>query len=123
MEDFNITYDNEMKDVSIANLAICVCAANGARRTTGVNRLGSTPTENVTKKLFKKEPISKGIKISQHKNGVNVEVYLIVDYGSDILSVAWDVQKNVKEEIENITEKKVGKVNIHIQGVDLPRQD
>ena len=120
MDDFNLTYDQNSNDLTIANQVILVCAYNAAKKTKGVSRLVHSVGENVTRKILKKEPLTKGIKVSQSKNGVNIDVFVIVEYGYKILTVAWDLQKNIKKEVEEITEKEVANVNVSIQGVDLP---
>ena len=47
----------------------------------------------------------------------------MVDYGVKIPVVAWDVQTNVKEELEIMTSRPVLAVNIHVQGVEEPKEE
>ena len=61
----------------------------------------------------------KGIKISQSDEGITIDIYVIVEYGVKIPAVAWDIQENVKKEVEDITDFPVKAVNIHVQGVRL----
>ncbi len=120
MDDFNITYDQKTKDLSISNRIISICAYNAASKTKGVHRLVKNKTENVTSKIFRKESLTKGVKVTQNKEGINIDLYIIVEYGLEILTVAWDVQTNVKNRVEEMTDKTVAKVNVYVQGVDLP---
>lgn len=69
------------------------------------------------KTILGKESLSKGIKINQSEEGVSLDVYVIVDYGVKIPVVAWDIQTNVKNELETMTDRPVLAVNIHVQGV------
>jgi uncharacterized alkaline shock family protein YloU len=45
-------------------------------------------------------------------------MYIKVYYGVKIPSVAWDLQRNVKREVETMTDKSVMAVNVHVQGVE-----
>jgi uncharacterized alkaline shock family protein YloU len=50
---------------------------------------------------------------------VNLDVNIIIKYGANIPQVAWAVQNEVRRAIEDMTGKKVGAVNILIQGVSM----
>ena len=75
-------------------------------------------TNTLFKTIRKKEILSKSIKVDQSDDGVTLDVYVVVEYLAKIPQIAWDIQKNVKREVENITEKKVLAVNVHVQGVE-----
>lgn len=38
-------------------------------------------------------------------------------------AVAWDIQENVKNEVQEMTELKVTAVNIHVEGVEIPAEE
>lgn len=46
-----------------------------------------------------------------------------MDYGVRIPEVAWNVQENVKNAVENMTGLKVVEVNIHVQGVNMDKEN
>ena len=48
-------------------------------------------------------------------------MYIIVEYGCRIPDIAWEIQNRVKTSVENMTGLKVLEVNIHVQGVNLPK--
>ena len=51
------------------------------------------------------------------KDEVTVDLYLIIKFGTNIPESAWDIQKNLKGRIKEITELEVKRINIHIDGV------
>ena len=55
--------------------------------------------------------------MSQTEEGVILDVYVLAWYGVKIPAMAWDIQTNVKQELETMTERPVLEVNIHVQGV------
>ena len=44
-------------------------------------------------------------------------------YGVKIPDVAWKIQEKVKEELENMTGLEVDRVNVHIDGVNISKED
>ena len=48
---------------------------------------------------------------------VSVDVYVLVKYGKRIPDLAWDVQENVKANLERYTGYAVKAVNINVQGI------
>ena len=80
-------------------------------------------SDNISKNLFGKDPLYKGIKVNQSEEGITIDVYIIVAYGVKIPGVAWDIQENVKKEVEAMTEAVVKAVNIHVQGVHFTDEE
>jgi uncharacterized alkaline shock family protein YloU len=60
---------------------------------------------------------SKGIKVEVGENEATVDLFLGVEYGVSIPSVAQKVQEAVKEAIEGMTGLAVPEINVHIQGI------
>ena len=51
------------------------------------------------------------------KDGVYVDIAVVVKYGYNVPDVAYRVQQTVKQSVENMTHFKVAEVNVHIQDV------
>lgn len=94
-----------------------ICASNVLMRTKGVYRLYGGIMENF------RSSQSQGIKISRDEDDITIDISLIVDYDVNIPQVAWNIQVDVKKEVEHITGLKVRAVNIHIQGVKTPDEE
>lgn len=110
-------HDDNLGDVKIADSVIAVCAINAVMKTEGVAGLTGGITDSITESLLGRESLSKGVKVDQTEEGIVLDIFLIVYYGVKIPDVAWNIQNRVKEEIETMTDKKVARVNIHVQGV------
>lgn len=111
--------DNEEKygAVKISDEVIAVCVLNSTLKTKGVYGLSGGLTDSLSKNLLGKDPLYKGIKINQNEGGVTIDISVVVDYGIKIPDVAWNIQENVKKEVEDIIEITVDAVNIHVTGV------
>lgn len=117
IETIEYVHDDNLGDVKIADSVIAVCAINAVMKTDGVAGLTGGITDSITESLLGRESLSKGVKVDQTEEGIVLDIYLIVYYGVKIPDVAWNIQNRVKEEIETMTDKKVARVNIHVQGV------
>jgi uncharacterized alkaline shock family protein YloU len=83
----------------------------------GVAALSSGFSDTLSKNILGRDPLYTGIKVSQNEEGITTDVYVLVEYGRKIPEVAWDIQENVKNAINEMTELNVNAVHIHIQGV------
>jgi uncharacterized alkaline shock family protein YloU len=109
--------EEKLGTLKISDDVIAVCAMNAALKTKGVAGLSGAFTDNLSKNLFGKDPLHKGIKVNQSEDGIDIDIYIVVEYGVKIPEAAWNVQENVKKEVEAMTEAAVKAVNIHVQGV------
>lgn len=109
--------------LKISDEVIAVCAANATLKTKGVAELAGGVTNALSKTILRKELLSKGVKVSQSDDSAIIDIFVIVDYQVNIPAVAWDIQEQVKKEVESMTEVAVGAVNINVQGVHLPEKE
>ena len=97
----------------ISEEIIAMTAVRAALSVPGVNHLSDN---NLIDRIVGKDTLAKGIKVSKDK------VFIVADYGVKIPQLAWDIQTAVKEHVLKITNKKISAVNIHVQGVALPKR-
>lgn len=68
--------------------------------------------------LLKGENIKKGVNISEKEDGsIEIEIYVIVQYGVNIEMVANNSIEKIKYNVENMTSLKVNNIVVNIQGV------
>ena len=72
----------------------------------------------ITEVFSGKKNLAKGIKVDIAENEVKIDVNIIVEYGSRIPDVAFEIQNRVKKSVEGMTGLKVEEVNVHVQGVN-----
>lgn len=117
MDDFDFAPYENLEDEKISDDILAVCATNAVLRTEGVAGLAGGLQNTITRTIKGRDSVSKGIKVSQTEEGVILDVYVLAWYGVKIPAMAWDIQTNVKQELETMTERPVLEVNIHVQGV------
>ena len=102
---------------------ITAYAASVALGIDGVHELTGGLTDSISKNILGKDSSGKGIKLTHNENGLILDVYVIVEYKVKIPQLAWEIQGTIKREIEALTGLSVLGVNIHVQGVNLPREE
>ncbi|QAT42841.1 Asp23/Gls24 family envelope stress response protein [Aminipila luticellarii] len=119
----SIEQEEKLGAVKISEDVIAICVINSALATKGVAGLSGGLTDTISKNILGKEPLKKGIKISKEDDEINIDIYVIVHYGVKIPEVAWNIQKNVKKEVENMVDIPIKAINIHVQGVHFAEQE
>lgn len=67
--------------------------------------------------LIKGENLSKGVKINSKDDNINIELYIIVQYGTKISVIASNIIQKVKYNVENYTGLKARSITVNVQGV------
>jgi uncharacterized alkaline shock family protein YloU len=106
-------------NITITDDVIAVCVREAVLRTQGVRELFGGFQDTLSQNILGKELKFKGIKVSDEEDGVVIDVQIVVDYGVKIPEVAWNLQRLVKNELEEMTDAAVKAVNVIVQGVYL----
>ncbi|CAM4029772.1 Asp23/Gls24 family envelope stress response protein [Catellicoccus marimammalium] len=67
--------------------------------------------------ILRKENYAKGVVVRQEENGVAIDVYIVVGYGTKISEVSRNVQDSVKYSLETMLGISANSVNVYVQGV------
>ena len=66
--------------------------------------------------LLKKDSISKGIKVTINDKKVNIDIHIIVEYGTNISVVCNSIISSVKYQVNALTGLDVESVNVFAEG-------
>jgi uncharacterized alkaline shock family protein YloU len=103
--------------ITISDESIAIVAGYAALDCYGVIDLVAYSFKENLKEVFKKQPYSKGIKISSIDSRIFIDVYCILKYGVSVSAVAESLKSSVKYSVENFTGMIVDSVNVHVVGV------
>ncbi|MBC8588436.1 Asp23/Gls24 family envelope stress response protein [Paratissierella segnis] len=117
-----IINDADKGNVKISDDVIAIIAGIAATEVKGVVGMSGGITGGITELLGMKN-MSKGVKVELNENIAKVDLFIIVEFGSNLAKVGKEVQSNVKASIENMTALNVNEINVNIQGVSLPKED
>ena len=116
--------NNELGSIKISDDVLSACAAKAALDTQGVYSLAPADfTDTISESILGKVSGSRGIKLSQGDGEIKADIYIIVSAGVKIPAVAWNIQENVKKNLEEFSGYKVSCVNIHVQGIHFEKSE
>ena len=110
----------EYGSVKISDDVVAIIAGVAATEIPGVAGMSGGITGGITEMLGMKN-LSKGVKVELGDKETAVDIFIIVEYGSNIAEIGSKVQKNVKNSIETMTDLNVVEVNVYVQGVNIPK--
>ncbi|MDR3305750.1 MAG: Asp23/Gls24 family envelope stress response protein [Clostridiales Family XIII bacterium] len=111
--------ENGYGEVRIASEVIAAYVSEAASSVEGVFGLGGNlSAAALTSKVLGRENKIRGVRVSEDENdGYSIDIFLVVEFGTKIPEVAWNVQKRVTEGLARTADIKIKGVNIHVQGV------
>lgn len=113
-----IHVENEMGIIDINADVIASIAGVSATECYGLVGMASRSATNDIVNILKRENLSKGVVVDiVGDQGINIDLYVIVQFGTKISVVAKNIIEKVKYNVENQTGLKVLNVNLHIEGV------
>jgi uncharacterized alkaline shock family protein YloU len=122
MEDINQNLDIDIGSVKVADEVVAIIAGVAAMEVSGVAGMSGGIAGGIAEMLGRKN-LSKGVKVEVGEKEAAIDIYIIVEYGCRIPDVAWDIQEKVKKAVESMTGLTVIEVNIHIQGVNIEKDN
>lgn len=109
--------------IKIADDVVSVIAGKAVSEIPGVYSMSGGFAGGITEVLSGKKNLSKGIKVEVGEKETKIDVNIIVEYGTRIPDIAFEIQSRVKKAVENMTGLKVLEVNVHVQGVKTIEDD
>ncbi len=117
-----VELDNEIKTendtIKISDDVVAVIAGVAVSEVPGVAGMAGGFAGGISEVFSGKKNLAKGIKVEIDEKNAKIDVNIIVEYGSRIPDVAFEIQTRVKKAVESMTGLKVEEVNVHVQGVN-----
>ncbi|TVP87954.1 MAG: Asp23/Gls24 family envelope stress response protein [Alkalicoccus sp.] len=112
--EMNTKYGN----IDVSKEVVAVIAGGAAVDCYGIVGMASQKQlkDGITD-LLGRENMARGVVIRDENDKVNIDMYIIVSYGTKISEVAYNVQQKVKYQLGQMLGLKVASVNIFISGV------
>ena len=108
----------ENEGIQISNDVVAVIAGVAVSEVSGVSGMSGGFAGGISEVLSGKKNLAKGIKVDITDSKAKIDVNIIVEYGSRIPDVAFEIQNRVKKAVESMTGLSVEEVNVHVQGVN-----
>jgi uncharacterized alkaline shock family protein YloU len=113
---------NPLGNIYISHRAIATIAHQSALSSYGVVGLAAKNLAEGLAQVLVKDP-SLGVDVRYENNAIHIDLYIIVEYGTRIKSVAASVSDSVRFQIEKALGISVRKVNVHVRGLRISDMD
>jgi uncharacterized alkaline shock family protein YloU len=114
--------NSQIGRVTISPRAIATIAYQAARQSYGVVGLTSKNLVEGITQVIVKDP-SHGIEVKYDGQRIAIDIYVIIEYGTRISSVASSVSNTVKYNVEKALGMPVEEVNVHVRGLRVSDTD
>ncbi|MGI6169880.1 MAG: Asp23/Gls24 family envelope stress response protein [Christensenellales bacterium] len=107
--------------ISFASDVVATIAGLAAVEIPGVAGMSGGIVDGIANLLGRKN-LTKGVKVEVGTEEAAVDLYMVINYGVAIHTVAQNVQENVKSAVETMTGLRIVEVNVYVQGVQVERE-
>jgi uncharacterized alkaline shock family protein YloU len=114
MTDENKTLGN----ILVSHRAIATVACQTALSSYGVVGMAAKNLANGIANVLLKDPTN-GVEVRYDGSLVDLDIYVVLEYGTRIKSVASTIAHQVQYQVETTFGLKVNRVNIHVRGLRI----
>ncbi len=116
------TVNNPLGNIFISHRALASIAYHTTLESYGVVGLAAKNIYEGLTQVLTKDP-QMGVDVEFKESAVAIDLYVIVEYGVRITSVATSISENVKYRIEKDAGLTVDRVDVHIRGLRISNSD
>jgi uncharacterized alkaline shock family protein YloU len=114
--------NTSLGDIQISKQAIATIAFQAVLRSYGVVGLASKNIADELAHAIVKDP-THGIDVEYKNKEINIDIYIIIEYGTNIKSVAASVANTVRYQVEKSLGLPVNEINVHVQGLRISNNE
>lgn len=118
----NVSNHNDLGKVEIAQEVIEVITGIAASEIDGISSMRGSFATGVVEKLGKKSH-SKGVKVELTDDGIQIDLFVNLDFGVSIPTVAEKLQENIRQSIKNMTALEISEINVHVVGIQMEQDN
>lgn len=105
--------------LSIANDVIADIAGYAALESYGVVGMASPTLTDGIAKLLPASRLRRGIQVEMTEGGVHIDLYVIIEHGTNIAEVSRMLAERVSFVLSDSTQLAVDGVDVHVQGIKV----
>lgn len=105
--------------VQIANDVLADLAGFTALECYGIVGMASPTIRDGVAQALSREKLRKGVRITNEEDGVRVDLYVIIEHGTNIAEVSHNLANRVQYVLTTMGDVKVSTVEVHVQDVKV----
>ena len=108
---------NDLGLITISEDVLLKVVGYAALECYGIVAMSSKRAKDGFVEWLGKENLTKGVQVNITEAGIDIDLFIIVEYGISIVEVCNIIKSQVCYKIENMTGAKVRRVNISVEGI------
>ncbi|MCJ7513188.1 MAG: Asp23/Gls24 family envelope stress response protein [Anaerolineales bacterium] len=104
--------------ITISEKAVATIAAHAALRSYGIVGMASRNLADGIAYVLAQDP-RHGVEVSQRHNRLQIDLYVVIEYGTRVTSVSSSVARTVRYQVERSLGIPIGEVNVHVQDLHI----
>ncbi len=117
-----IDNSNPLGNIFVSYKAIATVACQSALSSYGVVGLAAKNLAEGLVQVLVKDP-TLGVDVRYDDKNIKIDLYIIVEYGTRIKTVATTVSENVRYQVEKTFGLPVSQVDVHVRGLRISNPD
>ena len=109
--------NNDLGQITISEDVLLKVAGYAALECYGIVAMSSKRAKDGFVEWLGRENLTKGVRVNITDAGIDIALFIIVEYGISIVEVCKIIKSQVCYKIENMTGAKVRRVNISVEGI------
>ena len=115
---------DEDGNIQISPSVLEIIAGIAANEIDGVSKMHGSIANNVGALIgLSGGGHRRGVKLAHDPENLVIDVDVYLNYGVSVPKVATEIQTKVSQQIELMTDLHVSQVNVHVQGIVMPKQE
>ena len=110
-------FENELGNILIEREVVAKIAGLTAVECYGIVGMASKSVKDGIVKLLGVDKITRGINVEIVDNMLDIDLHIIVEFGTNISAIGESLMSTVKYKVEHLTGLKVNAVNILVEGI------
>lgn len=106
-------------DLHVANDVLSDLAGNAAMQCYGVVGMAAPNAADGIAKLLPASRLRRGVVVNTEETGVHVDLYVIIEYGTNITVVSKNLAEQVSFALTQFARVPLTGVDVHVQGVKV----
>lgn len=108
---------NDLGLITISEDVLLKVAGYAALECYGIVAMSSKRAKDGFVEWLGKENLTKGVQVNITEAGIDIDLFIIVEYGISISAVAAAIIETVKYKVEHLTGVAVGRVNVCVEDI------
>jgi len=108
---------NSLGAINISNEVVARIAGLAAMECYGVVGMAAKNVRDGIVHLLKIENLTRGIKLSSQDDIVNIDLRIVVRYGTNISAICESLKSTVKYKVEEACGLSIGQINVFVEGL------